>query len=192
MAEDDKELWNSIGIKTNLPNSLELDLEQSLRFGDQMSSFKQTFTELSVSYEIIDDLKLFIPIRYALFKDKEKKRLSIGGSYKYDYKLANIRYRIKLQRTHEDNEPPADLFRQKISLEYKINKTLRPFISGEVSHNYKMKKYQYDENRLSFGVGLNLSKSRKIKIFYIRKLEKITKSNPDLINVFGAGYDFVW
>ena len=192
MAEDDKELWNSIGIKTKLPNSLELDLEQSLRFRDQMTSFKQTFTELSVSYEIIDDLKLFIPIRYALFKDKEKKRLSIGGSYKYDYKLANIRYRIKLQRTHEDNEPPADLFRQKISLEYKINKTLRPFISGEVSHNYKMKKYQYDENRLSFGIGLNLSKSRKIKIFYIRKLEKITKSNPDLINVFGVGYNFLW
>ena len=179
-------------IKTKLPNSLELDLEQSLRFRDQMSSFKQTFTELSVSYEIIDDLKLFIPIRYALFKDKEKKRLSIGGSYKYDYNLASFRYRIKLQRTHEDNESPVDLFRQKISLEYKINKTLRPFISGEVSHNYEMKKYQYDENRLSFGVGLNLSKSRKIKIFYIRKLEKITKSNPDLINVFGAGYNFVW
>ena len=192
IAEDDKELWNSIGIKTKLPNSLELELEQSLRFRDQMSSFKQTFTELSVSYEIIDDLKLFIPIRYALFRDKEKKRLSIGGSYKYDYKLTNIRYRIKLQRTHEDNEPPADLFRQKISLEYKINKTLRPFISGEVSYNYEMKKYQYDENRFSFGVGLNLSKSRKIKIFYIRKLEKITKSNPDLINIFGVGYNFVW
>ena len=192
IAEDDKELWNSIGIKTKLPNSLELELEQSLRFRDQMSSFKQTFTELSVSYEIIDDLKLFIPIRYALFRDKEKKRLSIGGSYKYDYKLTNIRYRIKLQRTHEDNESPADLFRQKISLEYKMNKKLRPFISGEVSYNYEMKKYQYDENRLSFGVGLNLSKSRKIKIFYIRKLEKITKSNPDLINVFGVGYNFVW
>ena len=50
IAEDDKELWNSIGIKTKLPNSLELELEQSLRFRDQMSSFKQTFTELSVSY----------------------------------------------------------------------------------------------------------------------------------------------
>ena len=42
IAEDDKELWNSIGIKTKLPNSLELELEQSLRFKDQMSSFKQT------------------------------------------------------------------------------------------------------------------------------------------------------
>ena len=192
IAENDKELWNSIGIKKKLPNSFELELEQSLRFKDQMSSFKQTFTELSASYEIIDDLKLFIPIRYALFRDKEKKRLSIGGSYKYDYKLANIRYRIKLQRTHEDNESPIDFLRQKLSLEYKMNKKLRPFISGEVSYNYKLKKYQYDENRFSFGVSLNLSKSRKIKIFYIRKLEKITKSNPDLINVFGAGYDFVW
>lgn len=192
IAENDKELWNSIGIKTKLPNSFELELEQSLRFKDQMSSFKQTFTELSASYEIIDDLKLFIPIRYALFKDKEKKRLSIGGSYKYDYNLASFRYRIKLQRTHEDDELPTDLLRQKLSMEYKMNKKLRPFISGEVSHNYKLKKYQYDENRLSFGIGFNLSKSRKIKIFYVRKLEKITKSNPDLINVLGVGYDFVW
>ena len=192
IAEDDKELWSSIGIKTKLPNSLELDLEQSLRFRDQISSFKQTFTELSVSYEIIDDLKLFIPIRYALFRDKEKKRLSIGGSYKYDYKLANIRYRIKLQRTHEDNESPADLFRQKISLEYKMNKTFRPFISGEVSYNYEMKKYQYDENRFSLGARVNLGKKRETKIFYTQKIEGLSNKKQDKTNVFGLSYSFDW
>ena len=103
-----------------------------------------------------------------------------------------MKYRIKLQRTDEDDKASIDLFRQKLSLEYKMNKKLRPLISGEFFYNYELKKYQYDENRLSFRVGLNLSKSRKIKIFYIRKLEKITKSNPDLINVFGVGYNFLW
>ena len=41
IAKDDKELCNSISIKTKLPNSLELELEQSLRFKDAYQSYKK-------------------------------------------------------------------------------------------------------------------------------------------------------
>ena len=99
-AADDTESWNSIGFETELPYSLKLELEQSLRLEEHISSYKQTFTEASISYDM-NGIKLFIPLRYAIFQDKIKKRISIGGSYKYNFKPISIKYRFKFQRTVE-------------------------------------------------------------------------------------------
>ena len=74
-AEVDTESWNSIGFGKKLPHSFKLDFEQSLRLKDNISSFKQTFTEGSISFNIFNGMKVFIPVRYAVFKNKTKKDL---------------------------------------------------------------------------------------------------------------------
>ena len=93
---DDTESWSSIGFETKLPYSIELEIDQGLRLKDQMSSFKQTFTQVSIAYEIIDGMKIFVPIRYAIFEDKTKQRISAGGSYRYDLKPLSFKYRSKM------------------------------------------------------------------------------------------------
>ena len=188
-AVDDTESWNSIGFETKLPYSFELEVEQELRLKDQLSSFKQTFTEISISYKIIDGMKIFIPIRYAIFEDKTKERISFGGSYKYNLKPVNIRYRAKFQRVYTDTEFSSDLVRNKFSIEYKINKKIRPYISSEVFHRYNLNQYQYDEYRYSLGINLDLIKKKQIKIFYTYKMEDLTKSKSSQINAFGIAYN---
>ena len=190
-ATDDTESWNSIGFETELPYSLKLELEQSLRLEDQGSSFKQTFTEASISYDM-NGIKLFIPFRYAIFQDKIKKRISIGGSYKYNFKPLSIKYRSKFQRTFEGSHISDDITRNKFTLEYKINKKIKPYISGEISHLLNYNKYQYDAYRLSFGVNVDLPRKKRVKIFYLFKLEDITRSAQDKINVIGVAYNFKW
>jgi len=167
-------------------------LEQELRLKDQFSSFKQTISEVSLSYDLYDGLKVFIPIRYAIFQDKTKERLGIGGSYKYDFKPISFKYRMKLQRTYENKQFPIDLIRNKFSIEYKINKTFKPYISSEIFHLQNLNQYEYDEYRISFGVNVDLPRKKGIKIFYIYKLEDITKSNQEQINSFGVSYHFKW
>lgn len=188
-AADDTESWNSIGFETKLPYSIKLELEQGLRLKDQLSSFKQTFTELSISYKIIDGMIIFIPIRYAIFQDKIKERISVGGSYRYNLKPISIKYRAKFQRMYEDSEFSSELVRNKFSMEYKINKKFKPYISGEIFHLYSLNQYQYDEYRVSFGLNVDLPRKKELKIFYIFKLEDITKTNPDQINAFGFAYN---
>ena len=190
-AADDTELWNSVGLETELPYSLKLELEQSLRLEEQVSSFKQTFTETSISYDM-NGIKLFIPFRYAIFQDKIKKRISIGGSYKYNFKPISIKYRSKFQRTYEESETPKHITRNKFTLEYKINKKIKPYISGEISHLLNYNKYQYDAYRLSFGVNVDLPRKKRVKIFYLFKLEDITRSAQDKINVIGVAYNIKW
>ena len=189
-AADDTESWSSIGFETKLPYSLELELEQGLRLKDQMSSFKQTFTQVSIAYEIIDGMKIFVPIRYAIFEDKTKQRISAGGSYKYDLKPLSFKYRSKFQITFEENEPSRELVRNKFSIDYKINKKLKSYISGEVFHLYDLDQYQYDEYRISTGMNMSIKKKRQLKIFYTYKLEDLTRSSTNQINIFGIGYNF--
>ena len=189
-AADDTESWSSIGFETKLPYSLELELEQGLRLKDQMSSFKQTFTQVSIAYEIIDGMKIFVPIRYAIFEDKTKQRISAGGSYKYDLKPLSFKYRSKFQMTFEEDEPSRELVRNKFSIDYKINKKFKSYISGEVFHLYDLDQYQYDEYRISTGMNVSIKKKRQLKIFYTYKIEDLTKSSTNQINIFGIGYNF--
>ena len=189
-AADDTESHSSIGFETKLPYSIGLELKQGLRVKDQMSSFKQTFTQVSIAYEIIDGMKIFVPIRYAIFEDKTKQRISAGGSYKYDLKPLSFKYRSKFQMTFEEDEPSRELVRNKFSIDYKINKKLKSYISGEVLHLYNLDQYQYDEYRISTGMNMSIKKKRQLKIFYTYKLEDLTRSSTNQINIFGIGYNF--
>ena len=63
---DDNEFWTSITFEKNLPLSLKFELEQELRFKDQLSTFKQTFSEISVSYKVFKGQRIKIPYRYLI------------------------------------------------------------------------------------------------------------------------------
>ena len=189
---DDNESWTSIGFERNLPYSLELEFEQELRLNNQLSTFKQTFSEVSISYEVFDGLKIQIPYRYAIFEKKIKQRLSFNGSYKYSFNPISLKYRTKFQRTYEKEELPDDLIRNKFTIEFKLSKKIEPYVSGELFHLYNTDHNQLDEYRVSFGVAVDLPRKKSIKIFYTYKKEDITKSSPDKINIFGLAYSFKW
>jgi len=159
---------------------------------DQLSTFNQTFSEVSLSYKVFDGLKIDIPYRYAIFEDKIKQRLSFSGSYKYSFKPISLKYRTKFQRTYEKEKTPEDLIRNKFTFEYKLSKKIEPYVSGELFHLFNTDNDQFDEYRVSFGFAVDLPRKKSIKIFYTYKKEDITKSSPDEINVFGVAYNFKW
>ena len=165
-AKVDTESWSSIGFGKKLPHSFKIDFEQSLRFKDDISSFKQTFTEISISYNIFNGIKVFIPVRYAVFKNKTKKRISFGISYKYNLKRISFRYRSKIQRAYQSDKIFDPLIRNKLTTESKINKKLKLYFSQEISHFIYHRQFDYDECRSSLGAKINLGKKREAKIFY--------------------------
>ena len=187
---DDNQFWTSIGFEKKLPYSLKLEFEQELRFKDQLSTFNQTFSEVSLSYKVFDGLNINIPYRYAIFNDKIKQRLSFSGSYKYSFKPISLKYRARFQRTNEKEKNAKDLIRNKFTIEYKLGKKIEPYFSGELLHLYKTDQRSLDEYRVSFGVAVDLPRKKSIKIFYTYKKEDITKSSPDEINIFGLTYNF--
>jgi len=187
---DDTHTWTSIGFEKKLPHSLALEFEQELRIKDQLSTFSQTFSEVSLSYKVIDGLNISIPYRYAVFDDKIKQRLSLGASYKYKFNPISLKYRTKLQRSFEKEKTHEYLIRNKLIIKYKLRKRIEPYCSGELFHKFNKSNRELDEYRISFGLAVDLPRKSSIKIFYIFKNEDLTKTNPDKINIFGLSYTF--
>ena len=187
---DYNQSWTSVGFEKKLPYSFKLQFEQELRLDNQLSTFKQTFSEFSLSYSVFKGFKIEIPFRYMTYKDKTKQRVSFSGSYKYSFKPVSLKYRTKYQRTYEKGEIPEELIRNKFSIMYRLNKKIESYVSGELFYLYNTDNDQFDEYRVSLGVAVDLPGKNSIKIFYIYKKEDITKSSPDEVNIFGLGYNY--
>ena len=187
---DDNQSWTSVGFEKKLPYSFKLQFEQELRLEDQLSTFKQTFSEFSLSYSVFKGFKIEIPFRYMTYKDKTKQRVSFSGSYKYSLKPVSLKYRTKYQRTYEKGEIPEELIRNKFSIMYRLNKKIEPYVSGEFIQLDDVHNYQLDETRFSFGLTYEFPRKNSLKIFYTLKNEDKTKKNPDEIGVFGLSYNF--
>ena len=187
-SADDFESRNTISYGFKLPYSIKLDCEQSLRLSGKEQSFKQTFTELTFKYEIIDDLSVNIPIRYAIFDDKVKSRITFGGVYKIGMKPIKIRFKTRYQSTHEKDKDPDELYRNKIYAHYRLNKKFEPFFTYEVFHPANSNDYSLNEYRFSLGTDFDLPRKRSLKLYYQFKVEDLNKKSPDKAHILGLTF----
>ena len=184
-SADDFESRSTVSYGFKLPYSLKLGCEQSLRLSGKEQSFKQTFTELTLSYEIIDDLSVIIPVRYAIFDDKVKSRITFGGVYKIGMKPIKIRFKTRYQSTHEKDKDPDELYRNKIYAHYRLNKKFEPFFTYEVFHPANSNDHSLNEYRFSLGTDFDLPRKRSLKLYYQFKVEDLNKKSPDKAHIMG-------
>ena len=189
-SADDFESRNTISYGFKLPYSIKLDCKQSLRLSGKEQSFKQTFTELTFKYEIIDDLSVIIPIRYAIFDDKVKSRITFGGVYKIGMKPIKIRFKTRYQSTHEKDKDPDELYRNKIYAHYRLNKKFEPFFTYEVFHPANSNDNSLNEYRFSLGTDFDLPRKRSLKLYYQFKVEDLNKKSPDKAHIMGLTFSF--
>ena len=185
LGEDNFESRNTISFKVKLPHSVRIDFEQSLRLRGNEFSFRQTFTEATISYKVTEGLKILLPVRYAIFEEKIKRRISFGGSYKHKLNDYTLSYKTRIQRVYEKNKDLDELIRNKYMLQYKSNKDIDPFCSYEMFNPFNSDIGKMNEYRISFGAEINLPKKKSAKIFYQYKVEDLNKKNPEILNVIG-------
>ena len=185
LAEDNFESRNTISFRVKLPHSLKIDIEQSLRLRGNEFSFRQTFTEATISYKVTEGLKILLPVRYAIFEEKIKRRISFGGSYKYKFNDYTISYKSRFQRVYEKNKDPDELIRNKSTLQYKSNKDIDPFFSYEIFNPFNSDIGEMNEYRISFGAEIDLPKKKSVKIYYQYKVEDLNKKNSEVLNIVG-------
>ena len=185
---DEFESRSTVSYGFKLPYSLKLGCEQSLRLSGKEQSFKQTFTQLTFKYEIIDDLSVIIPIRYAIFDDKVKNRITFGGVYKTGIKPIKIRFKTRFQSTHEKDKDPDEMYRNKIYAHYRLNKKFEPFFTYEVFHPANSNDNSLNEYRFSLGTDFDLPRKRSLKLYYQFKVEDLNKKSPDKAHILGLTF----
>ena len=188
LIADEFELRNSVSYKIKLPNSLRLDLEQSIRSRGESLLFRQTFSEASLSYELFDNMKIFIPLRYAIFKNKVKTRTSFGGSYKVQFNDLSFRYKARYQFGFEEQKDAEQVLRNKLYAYYKVNKRYKPFMSFEIFNPIYSKVEIMNEYRVTSGLDVGLRGKNSIKIYFQYKVEDLEKKDTDKMNIIGFSY----
>ena len=188
LIADEFELRNSISYKVKLPNSLRLDFEQSIRSRGENLVFRQTFSEASLSYELFDNMKIFIPLRYAIFKDKVKTRASFGGSYKIQLNDLSFRYKARYQFGFEEKRDTKQVLRNKLYAYYKVSKRYKPFMSYEIFNSIDSKVENINEYRVTSGLDIGLRGKKAIKIYIQYKVEDLEKKDTDEMNIIGLSY----
>ena len=187
-CEDNFESRNTISFKVKFPYSFKIDFEQSLRLRGNNFSFRQTFTEATISYKVMEGLQLLLPVRYAIFEEKIKRRISFGGSYKYKFNDYTLSYKSRFQRVYEKDKDLDELIRNKYMLKYKSNKAIDPFCSYEIFNPFNSDIGERNEYRISFGVDIDLPKKKSAKIYYQYKVEDLNKKNHDILNIIGLSF----
>tara|TARA_X000001036_G_scaffold317604_1_gene296017 strand:+ start:110 stop:730 length:621 start_codon:yes stop_codon:yes gene_type:complete len=180
--------WSSLNFKIDAPFSTKLNIEQSLRLENNLSQFKQTFTEISISYKINDLMRIDIPYRYSIYKNKIKNRISIGSSIKLNKKKIGTKYRLKFQNIKESDKPIEITFRNKFTISYKVKKKIEPFIAYEIFNPYENRIRGIDETRISLGSQIKINKKRYIKFYYIHKKEDLLKAKNNSLYILGLDY----
>ena len=188
LIADDFELRNSVSYKIKLPNSLRLDFEQSIRSRGENLLFRQTFSEASLSYELFKNMKIFIPLRYAIFKDKVKTRASFGGSYKIQLNDLSFRYKTRYQFGFEDQKEIKQVLRNKLYAYYKVSKRYKPFMSFEILNPVDSQVEIMNEYRVTSGLDIGLRGKKAIKVYFQYKVEGLEKKDTDEMNVIGLSY----
>ena len=188
LIAEEFELRNSVSYKIKLPNSLRLDLEQSIRSRGENLVFRQTFSEASLSYEPVNNMKIFIPLRYAIFKDKVKTRASFGGSYKVQLNDFSVRYKTRYQLGFEEQKDTEQVLRNKLYAYYKVNKRYKPFMSYEIFNPIDSKVENMNEYRVTSGLDIGLRGKKSIKIYFQYKVEDLEKKDTDKMNIIGFSY----
>ena len=187
-SDQDFESRNTFAFQLRLPNSFRLNCEQSLRLIGNQFSFKQTFTEATLSYRLTKRMKLFLPVRYAIYEDKIKTRFSLGGSIKNKVNFLSLRYRTLYQRTYQESKDTKILSRNKFYLYYVAAKKMEPFIAYEVFYPIENSIQDINEKRYSIGMEIDLTTKRAFKIYYQLKIEGLDKLRKDKTDVLGLSY----
>ncbi len=188
LIAEEFELRNSVSYKIKLPNSLRLDLEQSIRSRGENLVFRQTFSEASLSYEPVNNMKIFIPLRYAIFKDKVKTRASFGGSYKAQLNDFSVRFKTRYQLGFEEQKDTEQVLRNKLYAYYKVSKRYKPFMSYEIFNPIDSKVENMNEYRVTSGLDIGLRGKKSIKIYFQYKVEDLEKKDTDEMNIIGFSY----
>ena len=188
LIADEFELRNSVSYKIKLPNSLRLDLEQSIRSRHENLVFRQTFSEASLSYEPVNNMKIFVPLRYAIFKDKVKTRASFGGSYKVQLNDFSVRYKTRYQLGFEEQKDTEQVLRNKLYAYYKVSKRYKPFMSYEIFNPIDSKVEIMNEYRVTSGLDIGLRSKKSIKIYFQYKVEDLEKKDTDEMKIIGISY----
>ncbi len=190
--DNDFQVWNTDTEEFKVNKDLKVALEEEFRWGDNASQFYYHHYDVGIFYAL-------------------NKHWSVGGGYRHvyelrkgEFKLENEPYltatlllkkqgfildsRNRLEYRHFDFQDDSWRYRNKFTLKFpwKFTKIeIQPYVADEIFVGLGGGTNEFNQNRLSAGFGMNLTKNIKGEIYYLLQSTKSSDIWADA-NVLGT------
>jgi len=186
----DTELWTGGTFKLKVNKSFRIEIEEQLRFNQEVSNFKYAFAEFGTRYKVNKHFSLKGNFRYVTRPNKNNKtRVSLDAYYRWNKKKFPLSfvYRARIQNTRENvTAKSAAYLRNKLSIGYNLSKLVDPSIAYELYFRFNGKN-EFRVTRLTASLDWRLGKNTDLSTFY-RIQNDINIKRPDRQNIFGLSF----
>ena len=170
--DGDVQLWNANSIKWKFADKWKAQLEEELKFGNDVSELYYAHTDLGIAYKLVDWLSLGLSYRH-IYEKKDSKwllenRPHINIAFKYKWEGFTFKDRIRIELRIRDNKDRVIRYRNKLTVKFPFKWTdqkIRPYIADEIFASSDTG--EFDKNRFYVGLTFNIFKNFKGDIYYL-------------------------
>ncbi|MCG8411079.1 MAG: DUF2490 domain-containing protein [Bacteroidales bacterium] len=167
--------WNSVSLKHEITDNLNITINEELRFEDYYSEFNKFLSELTINRKILKKLCLGIGYRFD-FEQTDKYAHRCFFDFKYQIKINRFkiqfkeRYQYKIQYVDKLilGETNFHHLRHRIRVKYNIPKSsIEPFCKVEFYQSLNNPiRNRIDKQRYTFGVGFPVTSFLSSDLFF--------------------------
>jgi len=185
IAQDqDFELWNEISLKKEINKNFGIVGSFQLRLDQNATTVKSYFPEIGIYYNINKYLRINFDYRYTMLHKGNnsylpKNRYNLGLRFRKKVKPFVFKYKLEYQygldnflsREIFNTDQGSTYLRNKITIDYQLNKKWTPFVASEIFYHIKKLQSQFDIYRIAFGLDYEFNKRNEITCAYLIEKE---------------------
>lgn len=198
-AQSDVQLWTSASLRYRPARRVRIELEQNLRFDENISRLSSAMPGISVSYDPVRALRLGVGYRFIWERGDSSfgsaHRLHADARVRGDVGRVSFSYRLRFQEKLVGEDGDGDgletrhTLRNRVGLAVDTDSLVTPTLSAElytrVGHGEGATLRKW---RLTMGVDLDLDDHR-VNLFY-RVEASIEDEQDPTLHILGIGYRF--
>jgi hypothetical protein len=170
--DNDFQIWSTGGVEAKLNKDLKLDVEQELRFGDDVSDFYYTHTEGTLDYKVTKGLSLGIGYRQIYEKKhgdwKGENMPNSNVTLDWSWRGFTFQDRNRLELRIPEDGQDKWRYRNKLTVLLPIKVTefdVQPYVADEVFFDFHGD--NFTRNRLFAGIKAKFFGHLKTDLFYL-------------------------
>jgi hypothetical protein len=187
--QKDTELWTGASIDIPIWDGLSIEPGEQIRIDEGISHLKSAITDLSIKYKISKYFKVSTTYRLYVKPELPNHAFYLSGYFKYNFNPLELTYKLTYKKKFEEDNQTEEHIRNKLTLEYDLDKWIKPFAAYELFYRLNYKKGdRFDNYRFYLGFNIKINKDHEIQVYYLRE-EEINMKNPKRSDIIGLFYN---
>lgn len=191
LAQSDLGMWNGIAFEKELSKKFEFQMEEEIRFADNITRINSLLTELGLTYKANKYYRLGLSYRFTHRPENGTigNRITLSNEARYKLQDFTFTYRLNVQQDFSTKEPVEYKIRNRLGIDYKINKHWEVSMAGELFYSFYYNRNVLDRYRLKWGVDHRFNKHHSLGFTLIFQ-EEFNVANPNREVILATKYKY--